>query len=72
LRAVENTMDMGDSELSKKVAELQAKTEEDRTEYSHRVRDVRAEHSKEIEELSVQLDLIEAEHNTRYMERKNR
>jgi hypothetical protein len=60
-------MEMGASELSKKVAKLQAKTEADRTEYSRRVQYVRAEHSKEIEELSEQLDLIEAEYNARFI-----
>jgi ABC-type transporter Mla subunit MlaD len=64
------SMEMGDNELMKKVAELQAKTEADRIEYTHRVREVCAEHGKEIEELLTQLDLVEAEHNKRYKQKE--
>jgi hypothetical protein len=48
-RVLEETvksMEMGDNELTKKVAELQAKTEADRIEYTHCVREVGAEHGK--------------------------
>jgi chromosome segregation ATPase len=71
-RVLEETvkaMEMGDNELTKRVAELQAKTVADRKEYSHRVREVRAEHGKEIEELLSQLDMVEAEHNERYKQK---
>jgi hypothetical protein len=60
-RVLEETvksMEMGDNELTKKVAELQAKTEADRIEYTHCVREVGAEHGKEIEELLSQLDRV--------------
>jgi hypothetical protein len=72
LLALEDTIKMrelGDGSLTNKIAELQAKTETDRVEYSRRVREVRAEHSKEIDDLLNQLDLVEAEHNERYKQK---
>ena len=64
------SMETGDSALSQKVRQLQAKMEKDRENYIRQIREVRADHDKEMEEVLQQLDLVEAENNERYKKKE--